>query len=211
MSTWILYLILASVILSFFIAGFVYERYLLTGKKLRHLQTWFIAWVIVGIRTGLELFNFTSPSYTLFVAYMTLAHSIMWYYGLAQLMKYQHLWKRSFTLVYIAACALSQVPLLAWGKTHLAIASIYLIFTPIMYFILAYAFFKPALHRKKLGLSLVSGAFFLWGLDYLIFGYPYYVLQNHLAGTIGWFLGFLFRILIIMGFYLMVEETSSTY
>ncbi|MDG6220475.1 MAG: hypothetical protein QCI38_03400 [Candidatus Thermoplasmatota archaeon] len=206
----VVYLTIAAAALSFLIAGFVYNRY--RKNKKPHLLLWFLAWTLVGIRTTLEIWVglFDDNLLLLYAAdVMTIGHSILWFLGLAYLLELPHILKKVFPLTYLLTHAILAGFLYFDIESRVAGAAVtYLIFTPAIFFIIGGFFYAPAKKRGKWGMSLVCGAFILWGLDYLVFGIPVYAYGDDLAGVFGWTLGIIFRIMAFTGFVMMVRQAD---
>ena len=199
------YLVIVSFILSLFITAFVFYRY----RKVRslHLLIWTVAWAITALRTILSLFTFESDAAAYTLAVLIVLHSILWYVGMAHLLEYRPVWRIWFPAIFmIFHVATAGYIYLLLGCQPLGSFLTYVIFVPAILLVLSFCFYGPARSRNRLGLSIVSGAFLLWGLDFLIFGYFFYGLENQNAGLIGWLIGVFFRIMILVGFYYMVEE-----
>jgi len=207
----IIFLTLLSAVLSFFIAWFVLDRYRKTEKT--HLLIWFFAWSLVAFRTAGEVFLKLQESNILLLYFsdvLTIVHSVLWFIGLAILLELSDRWKYMFSSGYIVVhAAVAGYLYFIVDNRIMGALTTYAIFVPVIFFFIAWFFYGPARETKKLGLSLVSGAFFLWGLDYIVFGIPYYAYGNNEAAVVGWILGFIFRVMILLGFYYMVAEEEG--
>jgi len=202
---WLQWLQIASMGMSFILTAFMLWRYFV--KREKHILIWTLAWLLVGIRVVIGLSgpkflitNFMNDS-------LTIAHDLLWFLGLAILLRFTYMKRYIFPLIYLFFHLLISGVLYFWLKSNVYAAIETTIFAhPILLFILSWYFYICSRAIKSMGAKIISTSFFFWALDYIIFGVGYFGMGNQFAGILGWGIGLIFRIVIFIGFLKMTVE-----
>lgn len=205
---WLLWTRWASVMMSFSLTSLLLFRYL--GKRQAYIALWSVAWALVGFRVLADIYLQLSVTGRFIIDLMTLGHDMLWYLGIATLLGFTGMRREGFTLAYFAGSTLLSA-YFYFGLSSIVLgAAATVIFThPAILMILAWFFFLSWRKTKHIGVAIISLSFVLWALDYIIFGVPYFGLGDVMAGVYGWSIGLIFRVMIFIGFIILITKKPS--
>ncbi|MEW5937223.1 MAG: hypothetical protein AB1665_05330 [Candidatus Thermoplasmatota archaeon] len=215
----ILYLKIASIVMSVLIAGFICRLGSGRGRRSPQLLFWALAWVIVALRVLVQLLSPSKPPDEVLQSdllgyflgdVLTVLHDLLWFVGLAIVLEFSTAKRVYFPIAYMAVHSIIVGTLyFSLNNTILAAIETTMIAHPLLLFVLFWYFYVTAQETKRWGTSLVAASFLLWALDYIVFGVPYFGIGIGLAGALGWIIGFVFRTMILIGFIFMVIEQEE--
>jgi hypothetical protein len=163
--------------------------------------------MLVGFRVLADIYLPFSIANRFTIDLMTIGHDMLWYLGIATLLSFTHMKREGLTIAYFTSfAAVSAYFYFGLRSLVLGTAVTVLVMHPAALLIIAYFFYLSWVKTRHIGVAIISGAFMLWALDYIIFGIPYFAFGDVMAGVYGWFIGFIFRVTIFIGFITLIAR-----
>ncbi|MEM3397322.1 MAG: hypothetical protein QW620_07960 [Thermoplasmata archaeon] len=172
-----------------------------------HIFVWTVAWAMISIRTYISLFEPLPIAIAFLRDFLIVLSDILFFLGIAHLLElnfhYRYFIPGLFLFFHIGVSGIIYLflenPL--WGATFTNLFS-----NPVLLFIVFYFFNEGSLRTGNIGLRIVGIGFLLWGMDFAIFGPLYYGAGYIFAGMCGWTIGFIARLIILLGFVLLLPK-----
>ncbi|MEW6685109.1 MAG: hypothetical protein AB1393_02750 [Candidatus Edwardsbacteria bacterium] len=207
MQTYLFWIQIAAIGLSVVLTTFMLARFAIV--KSRHILIWAVAWFVVAVRVAVGLFLPLQSTGLFLNDFLTVVHDLFWLLGvivLLELTPWMSYLPLLFLLIYVP---LSAIFYFGVNNKVLGTGLTTIIAHPFLLFLLSWYFYQGGKVLRSLGAKIIAGAFALWALDYIALGVLWYAQRIPLAGTIGWTVGFLFRLALFLGFILMVTEQKK--
>ncbi|MEM3493796.1 MAG: hypothetical protein QXD15_05535 [Thermoplasmata archaeon] len=184
---------------------------LLIGLNIRarkmHIYAWTAAWGLISARTFISLFE-PLPLLEAFLRdWLIVFSDILFFIGITNLLEldlyYRYLIPGLFLFIHTGVSGILYLFLESplYGATFTNLFS-----NPVLLFLMFYFFNEGSLRTGNLGLRVIGVAFLLWGMDFAIFGPLYYGAGYLFAGMCGWTIGFIARVIILLGFILLLPK-----
>lgn len=176
-------------------------------KGRKHIYAWCAAWLLISIRTYISLYE-PLPLFEAFLRDLMIVLSDLFFFvGIAYLLElglnYRFLMPTTFFFLHTGISGLLYLffenPM--YGATFTNLFS-----NPVLLFVVFYFFNEGGVKTDNSGLRIIAVGFLIWGMDFAIFGPLYYGAGYVFAGMLGWTIGFIARLIIFMGFLLLLPK-----
>ncbi|MCX8173261.1 MAG: hypothetical protein N3F63_01440 [Thermoplasmata archaeon] len=186
---------------------------LLIGLNIRarkvHIYAWTAAWAMISLRTFVSL----SEPLPLAIAFLRdlliVLADVLFYVGIAHLLEMDTHYKYIIPLFFLFLhLGVSGILYLFFESSLYGATFTNLFSNPVLLFIVFYFFNEGSVRTGNLGLRVIGLGFLLWGIDFAIFGPLYYGAGYVFAGMCGWTIGFIARLIILLGFVLILPKRT---
>ena len=181
-----------------------------------HIALWSIALYLMAIRVltllvmALGYMNITRWLHSMNDVYLILV-DIIWIYGVFHFLGYER--KKKAMLVYGVITYIMIITILSAINSADAIligeGITLLIIHPALLSYLFWIFYRSGREVNSPAMRYLGIAFLLWAIDFILFGIPYFVYKDPIAGALGWTIGLAFRFMLIWAFTEMRKEAVN--
>lgn len=200
---WLYWTQVACVLMSLTLAAFMLWRYHLMRRA--HILVWAVAWTVVALRVAVGLLFPFSFLREYINDLLTITGDLIWFLGLTLILEVSEVKKTYFPITYLSIFSITASIIYFGLNDRMLGAIVTTIFAhPALLFMLSWYFHICARVTGYLGARIISFSFLLWAMDYIIFGVPYFGAGIDIAGVLGWNIGLVFRVMILLGFLMIV-------
>ena len=207
--------IIISIILSLAMAMGLTYLYIKIRKS--HIAIWSIALYLMAVRVlrvylqgagvypvALNLFHFVNDVFLITV-------DMLWIYGIFYFLEYKSEKKNLIVYGFAGYLILYTILFAINTQTSNLIGEVgtLIIIHPALLSYLFWIFYTSGKEVGSPAMSHLGIAFLIWALDFIIFGIPYFIFKNPVAGALGWTIGVIFRLMLSFAFIKMREEAIS--
>lgn len=181
-----------------------------------HIAIWSFALYFMGFRvlvlliTTTECFC-TSDTIHFMNDVLLILVDILWIYGIFHFLNYRK--EKKDMLVYGFSGYLILITILfALNTPESILAGEGLTLVAVHPILLSYLFWIFYTSGKEVGskvMQYLGIAFLLWAADFILFGIPYFIYKDPVAGALGWTIGMAFRFMLICSFLEMRREAKK--
>ena len=191
--------------------------YLYIEVRKAHITIWSIALYFMTLRVlriylenmsifpvPVNLFHFVNDVFLITV-------DLLWIYGIFHFLEYSREKKNLVVYGFMGYLLLYTILSFINTPTSTIIGEIttLIIIHPILLSYLFWIFYTSGKEVESPTMRYLGIAFLIWALDFIIFGIPYFVFKNTVAGASGWAIGVIFRLMLIFAFIKMREEAIN--
>lgn len=205
---------LISVIIS--IAMGIGLTYLYLKTHRIHIAIWSFALYFMGLRVLIYLLGAVTfihiPNSVHFTNDVLLIMvDVLWIYGIFHFLEYATEKKRILIYGFVGCVMLLSIlfTLNTPGSILAGEGFTLVIIHPSLLSYLFWIFYRSGREVDSPAMRYLGIAFLLWAADFIIFGIPYFVYKDPLAGALGWTIGLTFRLMLAYGLIEMRKEAME--